>query len=228
MSRVFQRRKGEWWIDFKDAQGVRRRKKIGPSKRVAKEVLDGILGNVARRQHLGIIADSSIGFGQFAINIWWERVKHTLKLRTQERWLGIVEQHLKPAFPGSLRAITRAQAESYVGKRIEDGAAASTINREMTVLKHIVSRAALWEYLSVNPIPGLKPLREPSGRTRFLSLDEIARLLDACEASQFALSEALRDSCDELGNAAKRNSLTRSKVRGLGQPARDAGGHEEW
>ena len=29
MSRVFQR-KGDWWIDFRDARGVRRRKKIGP------------------------------------------------------------------------------------------------------------------------------------------------------------------------------------------------------
>ena len=37
MSRVFEREKGEWWIDFKDAQGVRRRRKIGPSKRVAKD-----------------------------------------------------------------------------------------------------------------------------------------------------------------------------------------------
>jgi hypothetical protein len=50
MSRVFQREKngagkpcGPYWIDFKDAQGVRRRKKIGPSKRVAQEVLDGLL-----------------------------------------------------------------------------------------------------------------------------------------------------------------------------------------
>jgi hypothetical protein len=75
MSRVFQRG-GDWWVDFNDAQGVRRRKKIGPSKRIAKEVLDGMLGNVARRQHLGIIADSPISFADFAITIWWEREAH--------------------------------------------------------------------------------------------------------------------------------------------------------
>jgi integrase len=154
------------------------------SKGVAKEVLDGILGNVARRQHLGIIADSPVSFGEFALKIWWERVKHTLKPRTQERWLGIVEQHLKPAFSGALRAVTKAQGENYIGKRIESGAAPSTINREMTVFKHILSRAVLWEYLSLNPIAGLKPLREPSGRTRFLSVEEIGGLLEACEASK--------------------------------------------
>ncbi len=182
MSRVF-KKQAAWWIDFKDAQGVRRRKHIGPSKRIAQEVLDGILGNVARRQHLGIIDDSAISFADFA-KVWWGRVSPTLKPRSQERWLGIVELHLKPAFPGSLRTITKAQGESYAAKRMEAGAAASTINREMTVLKHILARAVRWEYLSVNPIAGLKPLQEPSGRTRFLSLEEIAALLKACEASE--------------------------------------------
>ena len=184
MSRVFQRDKN-WWIDFKDARGVRRRKKIGPSKRIAQEVLDGLLGNVARRQHLGIIDDSAISFADFA-RVWWERVCPTLRPRSQERWRGIVELHLKFAFLGSLRTITRADAESYVAKRMEAGAAPSTINREMTVLKHILSRAVLWEYLSLNPIAGLKPLREPSGRTRFLSVEEIAGLLEACEQSESA------------------------------------------
>src|SRR5215472_2577900 len=47
MSRVFSRN-GNWWIDFKDSQRIRRRKKIGPSKRVAHEVLNGYLGKVAR------------------------------------------------------------------------------------------------------------------------------------------------------------------------------------
>jgi hypothetical protein len=38
MARVFGR-EGQYWIDFKDARGVRHRKKIGPSRRIAQEVL---------------------------------------------------------------------------------------------------------------------------------------------------------------------------------------------
>ena len=105
MSRVFKRQMA-WWIDFKDAQGVRRRKKIGPSKRIAQEVLDGLLGNVARRQHLGVIDDSTISFADFA-KVWWERVARGLKPTTRVRWNGIREKHLAPAFPGSLRGIGR-------------------------------------------------------------------------------------------------------------------------
>ena len=181
MSRVFQR-DGTWWIDFQDAQGIRHRKKIGPNRRIAQEVLNDALGKVARRQHLGVIDDSAISFAEFA-DLWWQRVAGTLRPRTQERWRGIVDQHLKQAFPGALRVITRAQAESYVSQRIQQGAAASTVNREMTVLKHMLARAVSWEYLGTNRVAGLKPLREPSGRTRFLSLEEIERLLAACEDS---------------------------------------------
>ena len=187
MSRVFQRR-GNWWIDFKDAHGVRRRKKVGPNKRVAREVLDGILGSVARREHLGVIDDSPITFPEFA-NVWLDRISHTLKPTSRERFLGAIENHLKPAFPSQLRGITASAAEKYVTGRLANGAQASTVNREMTVLKHILRRSVAWEYLSRNPfldnqgrlLEGLRPLREPAGRTRFLGLEEIERLLTACD-----------------------------------------------
>jgi Phage integrase family len=61
----------------------------------------------------------------------------------------------------------------------------------MTVLKHILRRAVESEYLSRNPfldgqdrpLAGLRALKEPAGRTRFLSVEEIERLLVACEIS---------------------------------------------
>jgi integrase len=187
MSRVFQRQ-GNWWIDFKDARGVRRRKRIGPNKRIAKEVLDGILGSVARREHLGVIDDSPITFSEFA-DVWFERIAHTLKATSQERFRGAIENHLKAAFPGQLRNITSAAAEKYVATRRVEGAEPSTVNREMTVLKHILRRAVAWEFLSRNPfldnqgrlLEGLRPLKEPPGRTRFLAQDEIERLLAASD-----------------------------------------------
>ena len=255
MSRVFQRNgERDWWIDFKDARGIRRRRKIGPSKRVAREVLDGLLGNVARRVHLGVIEDSAISFADFA-KIWRERVTPTLKPRSRERWFGIVDKYLVPAFPGSLRAITTADAEAYLRQRRtpekcprcdgkgtvaidrrderealtcprcngakEIAPSPSTLNRETTVLKHIVRRAVAWEYLSRNPfldsqggvLAGLKALREPTGRTRFLSLDEIDRLLAACEASESVYLKPL--AIVAMNTGMRRNeilSLTRKSI----------------
>ena len=225
-----------------------------PDKRVAREVLDGLLGNVARRVHLGVIEESAISFADFA-KIWRERVTPTLKPRSRERWFGILDKYLFPAFPGTLRAITAADAEAYLrerrkpencprcdgkgtvatGRRFERDALAcprckgsreiapspSTLNRETTVLKHIMRRAVVWEYLSRNPfldsqggvLAGLKALREPTGRTRFLSLDEIDRLLAACEASNRVYLKPL--AIVAMNTGMRRNeilSLTRKSI----------------
>lgn len=187
MARVYKRdrREPDWWIDFVDCDHRRHRRKVGPNKRIAREVLNDLLGQVARRQHLGVIEDSKISFVDFAAE-WWQRISHTLGPRTQERWLGIVQNHLKPAFPGALRSVTSADAEAYIARRIEQGARASTVNREMMVLKAILRRAVEWGRLGRNPFrdmqgqPTIKPLKEPDGRTRFLSLEEIDALLDVC------------------------------------------------
>jgi integrase len=212
MSRVFER-DGFWWIDFRDAQGVRHRRKVAPNKRVAQEVLDGILGNVARRVHLGVIEDSPISFADFA-SVWWKRVAHTLKPRTQERWQGILNKHLKPAFPGALRAITAAAAESYIARRVENKASASTINREVTVLKHMFKRAVMWEYLSNNPIAGMKDLREPAGRARFLGIEEIDQLLNAFEW-EGARSPLVRHYLKPLALVAMNTGMRRNEILGL-------------
>jgi integrase len=184
MSRVFQR-DGGWWIDFKDAQGVRHRKKVGPDKRIAREVLHGILGQVARRQYLGIIEESAISFADFAVKVWWERVAPTLKPRTARRWFGVIENHLKDHLKGSLRSINLAAVESYVTLRLAANANPQTVNRELSVLRHMLKRAVRWEYLERDPV-GQWPFSKETGyrRQRFLTKDEIDRLLTACAATR--------------------------------------------
>jgi integrase len=180
MSRIF-RHKGEWWIDFKDARGVRRRKKIGPSKRIAREVLNGYLGKVAQHQHLGIIEESAISFADF-IDVWSSHVMHELKPSTQRRWRGILRNHLKPTFGSSaLRTISQAQIESYRAERRRAGASPATVNRETSMLKAMLRRAVKWQYLTLNQIAEVKPLKEPDGRNRWATSAEIDRLLAACE-----------------------------------------------
>lgn len=182
MSRVFQRN-GFWWVDYNDAQGIRHRKKIGTDKRIAKEVLNDIMGKVARRVHLGVIEESKISFSDFT-KIWKERILPGLAPKTKERWEGIIDNHLKPAFPGALRSITSSQAESYRTKRLESVTPA-TVNREMTVLKHIISRAVSWGCITSNQVKDTKKFKEPPGRTRWLTPEEIDRLLSACETESF-------------------------------------------
>src|SRR5262249_22286024 len=56
-----------------------------------------------------------------------------------------------------------------------------TVNRELTVLKHMLKMAVKWGLLSSNPAAGVAPYPEQEGRLRYLSEEEIPTLLTACE-----------------------------------------------
>jgi integrase len=58
----------------------------------------------------------------------------------------------------------------------------ATLNRELASLRHLL-RLAVEEWQVLAALPRIKLLKEPEGRLRFLSEDEIARLLEASRRS---------------------------------------------
>lgn len=191
MARIYRHGKN-YVIDFNDLEGRRHRRVVKTNeKRIAEEALYSVLNKIAKAEwDCGVAESPKISFSDFAKNVWWPRVKPTLGAHTAERWSGIVRNHLRPFFTGSLRAIELGMIEKYVAARLEAGANPATANREIFVLRHILKRAMSWKddagarYLSTYPLEGWKPLAESSGKTRFLDQDEITRLLDACDKSR--------------------------------------------
>lgn len=56
----------------------------------------------------------------------------------------------------------------------------ATVNREITCIRHMFAKAIEWGYVRRNPLKEVKKLKEPPGRLRYLTREEIAALLDAC------------------------------------------------
>lgn len=57
----------------------------------------------------------------------------------------------------------------------------ATVNRELTLLKHLFNLAVKWRFAKVNPmINNVELFKEDNGRTRYLDHDEAERLLLAC------------------------------------------------
>ncbi len=56
-----------------------------------------------------------------------------------------------------------------------------TVNRQLTVIKHLFRKAVDWGLATSNPATGVKRFSVYDQRTRFLTEDEIPRLLEACE-----------------------------------------------
>jgi integrase len=57
----------------------------------------------------------------------------------------------------------------------------ATVNRELTVLRHMMSKAVKWELIDKNPSNGVKALPVPQSLERILDIDEESRLLAACD-----------------------------------------------
>jgi integrase len=80
--------------------------------------------------------------------------------------------------------------------------APSTVNDYFSVISQIFTKAVReWQWLQVSPLQYLSKLKEPRGRVRYLSEDELTRLLGACRESRsphlflvviFALSTGAR------------------------------------
>ena len=56
----------------------------------------------------------------------------------------------------------------------------ATVNKELTALKTLFNRAIDWNYLIENPLNKVKRLRIAEKEFRFLTLDEIDKVLASC------------------------------------------------
>ena len=78
-----------------------------------------------------------------------------------------------------LSDITTWVVEKWKRERVKQ-VQPSTVNRELTVLKHMLKMAVKWELASINPAASVMPFPVQEGRTRFASEEELPRLLEAC------------------------------------------------
>ncbi|MBI3245885.1 MAG: tyrosine-type recombinase/integrase [Deltaproteobacteria bacterium] len=176
---VFQKN-GKWWIDYYDHQGKRRRKRVGPDKRTATAVLRDIQARIAKGEFLGLV-EERITFKELAERYLTTHVASSLSPTTRTRHEGIIHTHLIPRFGDKrLAAIMPRDIEEYRAERAARVAPA-TVNNEFNRLRHMFGMAVRWSYVKANPCKGVKELKEPPGRIRYLTAEEYEQLLRALD-----------------------------------------------
>jgi integrase len=172
------KRHGNWWIDYY-VNGRRRRRKIGPQKTLAKLALQEVKQRMAKGEFLGVYEEKRVRFKDFT-ETYIDHIRARLSERNYERAQWIVDKRLSPRFGNEyLFQINRRMVEDYIKDRLTE-VSSSTVNREVSRLRHMLNTAVKWGYINSNPCQGVKELREPPGRIRFLTVEEIDRLLHAC------------------------------------------------
>lgn len=128
-------------------------------------------------------AEATMTFGTFVAEQFEPDILPTLKYATQKIYSLILRTHLLPRFRDCrLCDITRAEVQQFVTSKLKDGYAWETTNHFRTLLSKIMSTAVSWNYLSDNPVHGVRmPERTLKRLNRFLTMEEVRRLIAASE-----------------------------------------------
>ena len=163
MARVFSRndRRGKkvFYIDYpatNPATGVlvRKKERIGYSKAQAHDALTARLTDIRRGKFDGIFPDPDC----FLADVWPRYLEHSTATKSPAqvtREEGILKDHLTDEFGAiPLNRITAEQVEAYQARRKDEKKAASTINKEVQLLKNVSKKAIEWGFMKSYMIQG--------------------------------------------------------------------------
>ncbi len=177
-----------WWICYR-FNGKRFRESAATSnKKLAEAILAKKKVLITENRFFDVKRESKILFRDFAVEYLEKHAKPHKK-----SWKGSDSnsiKHLNSIFGNQkLSLITQEMVEEYIRlrrstvRRGADGKEScltpATVNRELSCLKTMFTKAIEWGHVELSPCVKVKKLKENNIRTRFLTNVEIERLMGA-------------------------------------------------
>lgn len=176
-----------WWISYR-FNGRRYRESAGTSnKRLAEAILAKKRLLIAENRFLDVRRESVVKFRDFSAEYLEKYSKpnkrswksaDTNSIRALDRFFGDRElsKITQPMVEEYLRLRRSKKRKRLDGK--EHYLAPSTVNRELSCLKTIFTKAIEWGQVESSPCVKVRKFKEDNGRTRFLTDAEIERLMN--------------------------------------------------
>lgn len=178
MARVFKRGK-KWYIDYSYRGRRVIRSTKSRDKRMAELVLKDTELKIIKGEYLGVRDEQKILFRDYAEK-YLAHSKANKTPKSHRRDITSITVNLLPVLGDHyLHELKSEMIENYKAMRLTRVKPA-TVNRELGCLRHMLNKAIEWGYLTNSPMRGIKLLKEPPGRVRYLEADEVIRLLTAC------------------------------------------------
>ena len=152
--------------------------KIGKmSKASAKEVLRKLEEQYDKKK-FGIVDEKSIYFEEYS-KIYLEYSNTNKAAMSYERDKTSMKVLLR--FLGSvyLPGLSSQHIEQFKTKRIKENVSPRTVNIELRCLSHMLNKAVEWNYIRESPYKGVKLLRYEKKPPRFLTKEEVSKLMEA-------------------------------------------------
>ena len=172
-------RPGQFWASWVDATGKRRQRKLeAHTLQQARTLLNAEKANVEKAVTLGYAPPSKETF-QGVSERFLAFQAARLTPRAYQREEGILHAQIRAFFSGfKVADIRRDDIERYITLRSGIVSAGSVV-KEANILKHLLSKAVVWELVQVNPAHGVKLPTVSEGRTKYLSPTEFKAALEA-------------------------------------------------
>ena len=184
MATVRKRGKG-YQIDYFDPNGKRIRKSF-KKKKDAEAELGKRVSLIAEGRYLDVKKDYKTTLKEVLAK-YTENYQHQASFETGKKYC---LEKFREYFGGStllanIRYMNLETYRNHLREKITKNKtirADATINREMSCLRHIFRKAVEWEMIEQSPFDKGKSLilKENNKRMRFLTEEEITKLLDAC------------------------------------------------
>lgn len=167
---------GAWLARWRDPSG-RQRKKSFRRKVDAERFLAGLAADMNRGAYIDPLAGKVL-VGAYAER-WLSGLSH-LKDSTAERYREIVRRHIIPTWgTWQLAKISRSDVTSWLGRLSAEGLSAGTIRKVYLVLSMMLDAAVADSRIARNPAKGVPLPRQARKEPRFLSADDLGRLITA-------------------------------------------------
>ena len=160
-----------WWIKLSQ-NGRTLQRSTGTSDRTkAREYHDKLKAQLWDVVRLGVKPRRS---WEEAVIRWLDEKAHKASLRDDRRNFVWLHSHLAGK---DLSDIDRECVDGICDARRKEGVSNGTVNRTMALLRSVL-RAAADDWESIDRAPKVRLLREAAGRVRFLTRDEVMRLIE--------------------------------------------------
>lgn len=180
MSPTVYKRGNIYWLQWVEDKKQHRESAHTSNKRVAQTFLGEKLYRLSKKK-AGLLKDKNV---REFVKEYLEYSKANKSPSSYETDKRILCKFIGLFKAKNLSEITPSSVEKYKTIRINQGAKKSTINRELTTLKHAFNKAREWKYLEESPGRFVRKFRyeKTSSKIRSLSSQEIAKILETLEA----------------------------------------------
>lgn len=178
---------GKWIVDY-NYRGQRIRKAVSNKKSDAVAYLARIQNDIQYKRH-PFPKNEKVIFVEFAKQYVKLHARHKKSFTTDKSLLKALVQYFGTYTLADVAIDAKGLVALYKMERLKRGSirggklkkdipiSKTTINRELALLRHMLTMAVEWDYIAINPLKGLKLMFPEKPKENIIAVEELQRLI---------------------------------------------------